>query len=611
VAIAPGRPIGIGAHLARRLWPIALIVGVLIGIAPPATYYVFERHALRNTATIYAQTFAERLHDIVADNPALWKYSGQKHAQLVNDLFRQRDITRIDILDEAGRPVDTASPAPPPRPWWSEAMATAAVAPIRFNNRVFGSVRVEVSHALLFTTTLRFAAVFAVAGAALALLVYRFPVGVVATAEARIGELVTSLDRQVKETDALLEIARATESSVDAEELFGVIAQGALRTCGADLCAVLVADDDAGLRMRLAARVTRPGVSDGDLPLHGARAREISASAVPALAEMILQRIPVVIDDAAHDPRLPPEWRVPGHSGAVFIVPLSDRNRVVGVLLLGYVTGGAMTADAMRIAKALGDQVALALHNVVLIRHLSDTVEQLRAKNAELDSFVYSVSHDLRAPLVSLEGLAGLLANDYGPRLDEDGRHYLERIVYNSSHMRRLLGDVLAMARVGREARALEPVDLRELVDEALERLAGAIGERRIDVVVRDLPTLVGVRTELGQVVSNLIGNAVKYLGERTGATIEVGSATVEGFVECWVRDTGIGIEPAYHEKIFQPFQRLQEIEVPGSGLGLAIVRKIVEGAGGRIWVESTHGEGATFRFRWPVPATQGAERAA
>jgi signal transduction histidine kinase len=238
-------------------------------------------------------------------------------------------------------------------------------------------------------------------------------------------------------------------------------------------------------------------------------------------------------------------------------------------------------------------------------------VQQLRAKNAELDSFAYSVSHDLRAPLVSLQGLAGMLATEYGSRLDETGRHYLERIMYNGAHMERLLCDVLSLSRVGREAQEPEPVDLRALVDEILAQHADAIRDRGIEIVVHDLGSLVAVRTQVTQVLSNLIDNAIKYLGDAPRRVIEIGSALHDDFVEGWVRDTGPGIDPLYHEKIFEPFERLQEIEAPGTGLGLAIARKLVEGAGGRIWVESARHQGATFRFTWPAPSSELGPRAA
>jgi len=123
-----------------------------------------------------------------------------------------------------------------------------------------------------------------------------------------------------------------------------------------------------------------------------------------------------------------------------------------------------------------------------------------------------------------------------------------------------------------------------------------------IKVVCGELPTVWGIRTQVDQVLSNLVGNAVKYLGDTSEGRVEVGAIDRGTFVECYVRDNGIGIDPAYHERIFEVFQRLKDVNVDGTGVGLAIVKRIIQTHGGRIWVESAKGQGATFWFTWPKP---------
>jgi signal transduction histidine kinase len=130
-------------------------------------------------------------------------------------------------------------------------------------------------------------------------------------------------------------------------------------------------------------------------------------------------------------------------------------------------------------------------------------------------------------------------------------------------------------------------------------------------VSVGALPAVWGVRIHVEQVIGNLLANAVKYLGETAAPTIEVGGEVQEGMVACFVGDNGIGIDPAYHAKVFEIFQRLGDVSAEGTGVGLAIVRKIVEGAGGRVWVESAKGAGATFRFTWPASPQGAHERPA
>jgi light-regulated signal transduction histidine kinase (bacteriophytochrome) len=231
--------------------------------------------------------------------------------------------------------------------------------------------------------------------------------------------------------------------------------------------------------------------------------------------------------------------------------------------------------------------------------HLREQADALQAKNAELDSFAYAVSHDLKAPLVTLQGMAGLLLEDCADALGDEGRHYLARMTATVGQMETLIADVLALARIGREGRATEVVSLDEVLDVVLERLAGPIRARGVAVTRRPLGRVRVVRTQAEQLFMNLVGNAVKYLGETAAPAVEIGRTEEE----LYVRDNGIGIDPAYHARIFETFQRLKDIEVEGTGVGLAIVKKIVEAAGGRLRVESAAGAGAAFFFTWPQQA--------
>jgi signal transduction histidine kinase len=266
-----------------------------------------------------------------------------------------------------------------------------------------------------------------------------------------------------------------------------------------------------------------------------------------------------------------------------------------------HASNARLAAALSKSEAATTAQAQLALENARLLREAQDAAEAMRAKNAELDSFVYTVSHDLKAPLVTIQGMAGLLATDHAPSLDSEGRRYLERIDVNARRMEGLLLDLLSLARVGREAREPEEVALATVVDELAAELAPAIRARGITLTVGSLPTMWAVRVQLEQLLRNLLTNAVKYMGDTPTPAIEVGAAGRGSTVEVWVRDTGIGIDHAYHERIFEIFQRLKQISADGTGVGLAIVKKIVERVGGRIWVESAPGEGSTFRFTWPA----------
>ena len=277
---------------------------------------------------------------------------------------------------------------------------------------------------------------------------------------------------------------------------------------------------------------------------------------------------------------------------------------VLHLLTLAFMLGVIVTLGLLAGAYAwrtVRQNAASALENARLFAETQAQALALKEKNAELNSFVYTVSHDLKAPLVTIQGMASILEEDHAAALDEQGRHYVRRIKANTQQMERLILDLLALSRIGREAREPEAVSLADLVDERVSELAEPLRARGIKVSVGDLGTLPGIRVQLEQVFGNLLTNAVKYIGDTAEPLIEIGMEERDEVAECWVRDNGIGIAPEYHDKVFEIFQRLKEVEAEGTGVGLPIVRKIVEGAGGRVWVESTRGAGATFRFTWPI----------
>ncbi len=238
--------------------------------------------------------------------------------------------------------------------------------------------------------------------------------------------------------------------------------------------------------------------------------------------------------------------------------------------------------------------------NVTLEARVTERTAELARRNEELDTFTYTVSHDLKSPVVSLQGLVSILREDYGGRFDPEGRRYLDRLAVNATHMDRLIRDLLDLSRVGRTAAHYESVAVEELVEEIVAIYADRMRARRVRVEVGALPTLMADRCQLREVFDNLISNALKFLGDQPKPCIEIGCEELHGFLRFEVRDNGIGIDPAYHQKVFTIFQRLQDVDVEGTGVGLAIVKKIVEQSGGRITVRSTKGQGSVFSFTWP-----------
>jgi len=222
---------------------------------------------------------------------------------------------------------------------------------------------------------------------------------------------------------------------------------------------------------------------------------------------------------------------------------------------------------------------------------------QLEAANKELEAFSYSVSHDLRAPLRSIDGFSHALMQDCAEKLDATGLGYLERVRAASQRMAALIDDLLNLARVARADVRQEPVDLAALARTILARLESEDPSRRVESVVDGQAVVHGDPLLLRVMLENLLGNAWKFTAKKPAPRIEFGTARQNGTATYFVRDNGCGFDMKYADKLFGTFQRLHGSEFPGSGVGLAIVQRIIQRHGGRAWAESVEGEGATFSF--------------
>lgn len=233
---------------------------------------------------------------------------------------------------------------------------------------------------------------------------------------------------------------------------------------------------------------------------------------------------------------------------------------------------------------------------------LSRNAEALAQTNRELESFTYSVSHDLRAPLRHIDGYARMLEEDGGDRLDGDLRRYLDEIGASARRMGRLIDDLLAFSRLGRQSLMRFTVDMRDLVDSALSEI-DSDQPRSATVVIGALPAVQVDPGLFKQVWINLLGNAIKYSRKRgPEALVEVCGENDGTTVRYRVRDNGVGFDMRYVDKLFQVFQRLHlQDEFEGTGVGLAIVQRVISRHGGRVWAEGHLGEGATFTFELPV----------
>jgi len=225
-------------------------------------------------------------------------------------------------------------------------------------------------------------------------------------------------------------------------------------------------------------------------------------------------------------------------------------------------------------------------------------IQELEAKNAELERFTYTVSHDLKSPLITTKGFVGMLEQDLAQGNQELIAEDMQRISHATDTMERLLEELLELSRIGRIVNPPKEVAFSELVEEALALLSGEPNTQNIQFeVAPDLPVVTGDRIRLRVVLQNLIENSIKFMGNQSEPRIEIGCRQDKGENVFYIRDNGMGIDPRYHEKVFGLFDKLNS-EAAGTGIGLAIVKRIAEVHGGRIWVESQGiGHGSTFYF--------------
>lgn len=284
--------------------------------------------------------------------------------------------------------------------------------------------------------------------------------------------------------------------------------------------------------------------------------------------------------------------------------PLTLGDELVGVLAM--FSRNPLTDDDLQALATVSTSLALGIEwkrNEARLRgraeELASITEKLARTNRELDAFAYAASHDLRAPLRGIANLAQWIEEDLTAAgdLKAETREMLELMRTRMNRMEALIEGILQYSRAGRTAERIEVVDTRALAESVIDLLGLAGG---VDVVIGELPAIESAALPLQQIFINLVGNAVKY-NRSPRPRVEIRARDAGRFVRFSVRDNGPGIPAEYHERIWGIFQTLEARDkVEGTGIGLSLVRKLVDAQGGRAWVESAPGEGATFHFLWP-----------
>ncbi|GAB4278375.1 MAG: hypothetical protein Kow0080_29970 [Candidatus Promineifilaceae bacterium] len=320
---------------------------------------------------------------------------------------------------------------------------------------------------------------------------------------------------------------------------------------------------------------------------------------------------PMIVPDISQDPfganKMLGDYKSYAYAG----VPILVGSHVLGVLYALESHPKHYTQEEIEFMQLLASRAAIAIMKVRLYEQLKETNKlleerkaELEARNKELETFTYSVSHDLKAPLRGIDGYSRLLLEDYADKLDDNGRFFLHTIRKATMQMTELIEDLLLYSRLERRSLQHEQLSLPELVEALLFERSGEIESRGVNLQVSVPETAVlADKDGLSIALRNLIDNALKFTQHQDTPVIEVGGRETEKTCIIWVRDNGVGFDMKFHQRIFEIFQRLHRAEeYPGTGIGLALVHKAMERMNGRVWAESTPGKGATFYLEIPKP---------
>jgi signal transduction histidine kinase/putative methionine-R-sulfoxide reductase with GAF domain len=414
-------------------------------------------------------------------------------------------------------------------------------------------------------------------------------------------ERTTELTRSVGELQALEEVMRAVNSSLDLETVLSTIISRAVQLSDADEGTIYEFDD--------AEQVFVPKSAYGmtEARVAALRDRRIRIGDATPLGQSAAMRAPLHIPDlteAVHIDGARELVRDGIHAGLV--VPLLRDHKVLGGLVIRRRAVGGFAPTVPTLLQTFAGQCVLAIENARLFREIADKSEQLALASQHKSQFLANMSHELRTPLNAILGYAELLADGIYGELPERPKGVLERIQSNGRHLLALINDVLDLAKIeaGQLILTLEDYSLSEVLRSvviAMEPLAAAKGLKFAAMVQSDLPTAHGDARRLSQVLLNLVGNAIKFTDE---GAVELLAAAVDDQFVITVRDTGPGIAQADQERIFEEFQQIDNSNTrkkSGTGLGLAISRRIIEMQGGAISVQSAPGRGSTFRVVLPI----------
>lgn len=285
---------------------------------------------------------------------------------------------------------------------------------------------------------------------------------------------------------------------------------------------------------------------------------------------------------------------------SVLLYPLLYREKLIGAINLASFQPDMFSQNDVTIVDEIAAPLAIAIQQAHLYEEVQQHAKTLEARNKELEQFAYVASHDLQEPLRIIISYVQLLARKYQGQLDEDADLFIHYTTDAALRMKTLISDLLDYSRLGTRGKPFAPVDMNKVVEIVLRDLSLTIMENQATFTLDPLPTIIADDMQMGQLLQNLIGNAIKFRGSKP-PHIHISVTTQGNHYLFSVADNGIGIDPQYTDRIFAIFQRLHTIdEYPGTGIGLAVCKKIIERHNGQIWVESNLNEGTTMLFTIP-----------
>ncbi len=409
------------------------------------------------------------------------------------------------------------------------------------------------------------------------------------------ADLVSAMTKRAIQLQTAAEVSRAASSTLDPETLLATVVELIRSHFNYYYAGIFLLNEQGTFAMLKAGT----GEAGKQMIAEGHRLETADSSMIGWSITHQKARIALDVgEDAVHfkNPLLP-------LTRSEISLPLISRGEVMGAMTIQSELPSAFSSADVTALQTMADQIANAINNAQLFDERLTLIKELERKNVELERFTYTVSHDLKSPLVTIRGFLGFLPEDVKksdmPRFEND----LSKIANAADRMQDLLNDLLELSRIGRIINPPENVPFTQVVRESLDLLAGMFEAKNIRVEIReDLPVIYGDHKRLVEVMQNLLSNAVKFMGDQPNPLIEIGfdGQSEDGMATLFVRDNGIGIEQQYHERVFGLFNRLNP-DIEGTGVGLTLVRRIVEVHGGRIWLESVIGSGTVFFFTLPI----------